>query len=406
MRFQNVLERSPQIHYIPDFDPKPETPWYGSKALWYEGAPYQSQKTKVFAHIGFPEEAKTRKVPAVVLVHGGGGHAYPEWIRLWNEKGFAAIAMDTTGFFPSKQWKGLVGTEDWTGNKGLYVHQLYDDLAEPGYAVGPDNSEMKDYAEPLEEQWMYHAVSAVILAHNILRNDERVDPSKTGIVGISWGGVIASLTIGYDNRYCFAVPIYGSGYIDAPPAPPRIPDWFRQPEVKANWSAADRFDRIHFPVLWQCWRREGAFSIGGNSLSYQATKNANAFFSIRPDMDHSHIHGWGAPESYRFAQKTVSGKLPFPQIKNEPADFAPFICPISVPEDFTQLQVQLVCSETPLHYGADGKPANAWKSQPVTLCDGVLTGQAPETACCYYLELTGKANGIDYVTSTALVHRK
>ena len=98
MRFQNVLERSPQIHYIPDFDPKPETPWYGIKALWYEGAPYQSQKTKVFAHIGFPEEAKTRKVPAVVLVHGGGGHAYPEWIRLWNEKGFAAIAMQYVWF--------------------------------------------------------------------------------------------------------------------------------------------------------------------------------------------------------------------------------------------------------------------------------------------------------------------
>ena len=50
---------------------------------------------------------------------------------------------------------------------------------------------------------MYNAVSQAILAHNILRADEKVDSSRIGITGISWGGVITSLAIGYDTPLCF-----------------------------------------------------------------------------------------------------------------------------------------------------------------------------------------------------------
>lgn len=31
----------------------------------------------------------------MVLVHGGEGTAFAKWVRLWNERGYAAIAMDT-----------------------------------------------------------------------------------------------------------------------------------------------------------------------------------------------------------------------------------------------------------------------------------------------------------------------
>ena len=32
-----------------------------------------------------------------VLVHGGGGTAFDAWVRLWNDRGYAAIAMDLAG---------------------------------------------------------------------------------------------------------------------------------------------------------------------------------------------------------------------------------------------------------------------------------------------------------------------
>ncbi len=54
--------------------------------------------------------------------------------------------------------------------------------------------------------WMYHAVGQTILAANALRADSRVAADKVGVTGISWGGVISSITIGWDNRFAFAVP--------------------------------------------------------------------------------------------------------------------------------------------------------------------------------------------------------
>ena len=102
----------PQVHYIPKFDMKPGNDWYGVKALWFEGAEYQGQKTKVFALIGYPEIKEGEKAPAIVLVHGGGGHPYAEWIRKWNKRGYAAIAIDTTGHFPIEEFQGFLLDED------------------------------------------------------------------------------------------------------------------------------------------------------------------------------------------------------------------------------------------------------------------------------------------------------
>ena len=66
----------------------------GVKAIFYRGAPWQGKETRVFAWYGAPENASPENpVPAVVLIHGGGGTALADWVRLWNKKGYAAIAM-------------------------------------------------------------------------------------------------------------------------------------------------------------------------------------------------------------------------------------------------------------------------------------------------------------------------
>ena len=56
--------------------------------------------TRVFAYYGLPKVAPGTKVPGMVLVHGGGGTAFDAWVRLWNSRGYAAIAMDTCGCVP------------------------------------------------------------------------------------------------------------------------------------------------------------------------------------------------------------------------------------------------------------------------------------------------------------------
>lgn len=390
---------SPQVHYLSEYDMKEATEWYGVKALWYEGALYQGKKTRVFAMIGYPEMEEGKKVPAVVLVHGGGGHPYAEWIRRWNEKGFAAIAMDTTGHFPCDEYKGLVGTEK--ANEGhKFTRELYGELKEEGYIVGPDNSEMADCNLPCGEQWMYHAVVDTILAHNILRCDLRVDSDKIGISGISWGGVITSIAIGYDSRYAFAIPIYGSGYLDYLPAP-KLPQIFGTTQVKNQWSAARGFHNVTFPVLWLCYLKDSCFSFGANSMSYKATKHANSFLSIKRGMGHSHINGWSVAEGYRFAEKVLNDELPFIRCVTEPNSFTNLSVEVEVPDDFENISAEVFYVMQPLEYDERDKLINKWKSVKVEIKKGIVYTTIPEDVHGYYIELKGFADGECYVSTSA-----
>ncbi|MDX1769750.1 MAG: hypothetical protein R3294_16995, partial [Arenibacter troitsensis] len=50
------------------------------KGLFFKGLDYNGKQTKVFCWYGVPNGlSKGEKRPAVVLVHGGGGTAFPEW---------------------------------------------------------------------------------------------------------------------------------------------------------------------------------------------------------------------------------------------------------------------------------------------------------------------------------------
>jgi hypothetical protein len=42
----------------------------------------------------------------MVLIHGGGGTAFADWVRLWTGRGYAAIAMDLCGCVPRKMKNG------------------------------------------------------------------------------------------------------------------------------------------------------------------------------------------------------------------------------------------------------------------------------------------------------------
>src|SRR4051812_14567999 len=61
----------------------------GLESVLYESVPYKGKVTRVAAYIGIPAHAAGEKVPAMVLVHGGGGTAFPEWVKLWNARGYA-----------------------------------------------------------------------------------------------------------------------------------------------------------------------------------------------------------------------------------------------------------------------------------------------------------------------------
>lgn len=320
--FDKFFDTVPQVEYFPSFDPTGErdgVSFEGIKALAYEGADYKGSKTKVFAHIGFPENVR-EIVPAVVLIHGGGGHPDDIWIKKWNERGYAAISMDTTGYFPVKSIPHL-----YEGFSDGLERRLVPPFYEEGYTVGPDNTCMNDCQENIGDRWIYHAVASVILAFNILKNDSRVDSTKIGMCGISWGGIIASTVMGYDSRFAFAIPIYGSGF-----ARESLTYFKEIYSLRANicWLPEINFPQVKMPVMWLCWNDDCNFSINGNSMSYLATRvnNKNTCLSMIHNMRHSHNEGYTPEESYWFADCIINGR-DVPSVNAEYSDgFVKYYC--------------------------------------------------------------------------------
>ena len=113
--------------------------------------------------------------------------------RLWVKRGYAAIAMDTCGQIPV----------------GNYGHWVQDPEGGPHGWGGFDQID-----RPREDQWTYHAVAKIILAHSLLRSLPEVDPERTGVTGISWGGYLTCIVAGVDPRFKLAVPVYGCGFYD------------------------------------------------------------------------------------------------------------------------------------------------------------------------------------------------
>jgi dienelactone hydrolase len=276
------IYEAPKVHWEPAFDQG------DVKALFYETLLYKGKPTRAFAYIGIPKSEKP--VPAMVLVHGGGGKAFYEWVKIWNDRGYAAISMSLEGHMPDS-----IG-------EGKYTHE---------YSGPVRVGRFDDIELPLKEQWMYHAVSDIMSAHSLLAAMPEVDADRIGITGISWGGILSSLVSGVDSRLKCAIPVYGAGYLyeskghfgehgDA------SPEFI---EKKKFWDPAQQFKNGSVPTLWVNGDSDGHFTINITSHSYEVTSD-HAFMTIHPSMKHGHYVGWNpiqVPEIYAFADYILKG---------------------------------------------------------------------------------------------------
>lgn len=126
------------------------------RPVFFDALDWEGKPTRVFAWIGLPPGASREKpVPGIVLVHGGGGTAFKEWVQKWNTEGFAAISIAVEGQTDEKMAEGKKRAQQWQRHES-------GGPARPGI--------YGDMTKPLEDQWMYHAVADTILANTILRS--------------------------------------------------------------------------------------------------------------------------------------------------------------------------------------------------------------------------------------------
>lgn len=285
---------------VPTTQPAPGFEAEGVTALFYETLPWKGKPTRAFAYVGFPETLKPgARYPAMVLVHGGGGTAFDKSVRLWTSRGYAAIAMDTCGQVP----------------KGSYGKWQRDEHGGPAGWGGWEQTDL-----PPTDQWTYHAVTDVILAHSLLRSMPQVDPDRVGITGISWGGYLTCIVAGLDDRFKFAAPVYGCGYLGDDSV--WLPNFEKLGKEKAAtwlkaWDPSQYLPDVTMPMLWVDGTNDFAYPMDSLQKSYRLPKTPRTLVT-RVRMPHGHNGPGENPEEIRaFADAILMGEQSLPRVTSQ-----------------------------------------------------------------------------------------
>ncbi|MFN3652535.1 MAG: alpha/beta hydrolase family protein [Armatimonadota bacterium] len=332
--------------------------------VYYAGEPWRGRPTRVFAYYARPAEPEEKKLPAMVLVHGGGGTAFAEWARLWAARGYAALAMDLAG-------KGPDG--------------------KPLPDGGPDQTDewkFQRLKDGVQNAWPYQAVAAVIRGVSLLRARPEVDRSRIGITGISWGGYLTSIVMSLDDRLKAAVPVYGCGYLHENsvwvPILNALPEDERRTWI-ANFDPGSYLPRCKTPVLWMNGTNDFAYPLDSYQKSYRAVRGPR-WLCVTVKMPHSHPDGWARPEIGMFADMHLRPKtLPFTVSPASP----PVIRGEKV---YTELVGGATIRDGQIHWTTDlDKPwqQRDWKSARARTLglDGVEAELPKERPCVYFLTL-------------------
>ncbi len=356
----------------------------GLQALFFESVPFKGKPTRVFAWLGLPEGAKADKpVPGVVLVHGGGGTAFARWVRWWNQRGYAAIAMDTCGAMPIAE-TGMLGSADWPRHSysGPY---------------GWGSWEQGDW-EP-QDQWCYHAPAAVIKAHSLLASLPEVDAGRIGLTGISWGGYLTCMVSGLDPRFKAAAPVYGCGYVSDESTWTEDGSFDKLSDAQTafwrdNFDPARVLHRANLPMLWL---------------------NGTNDFAYRPSSWQKSIDTAPGPHQLCMKVRWPHGHFPEAEETREIEAFfaaqlndAPALLSIGKPTVENNLITATYGDERPLRSASlvvtvdQGRwPSREWHTLPADFDAETRTvaAQLPEGTTAAYLSLTSE----DWLTTSSLV---
>ena len=251
----------------------------GLQDILYEGVAVDGNKLPVFAYIGYPDSPMPDGgYPGIVLVHGGGGTAFPEYANLWRSYGYAVIAVDWYNRHP------VIKKED---GKDVCLS----DRIEMAGGMR-DNHQVR--------------VANMILAHSLLRSLKNVNANRTGYVGLSWGSWYGAIVASVDDRFKFSLQIYCGDckkhLVNGIPLTETGSDiingrFLHSVKIPMYWVSGTN-DAHMSPATWQCAWEE--CPVGWNH-------------SLVVALPHSHI-GFTFPVCRRVADYFLQGGTELPKL--------------------------------------------------------------------------------------------
>ena len=346
-------------------------------SIIYEGEKIGGEATEVFAFFASPKTmgtlGKDEKVPGIVLIHGGGGTAFSDWVWLWAKRGYAAIAMDLSGRRPPAP------RFDESGEKiPDFSHPRKNRTRlEKGGLDHSRKEKFESIGGKIDDDWPYHAVANVMRAHTLLRSFSEVDSEKTAVTGISWGGYTTCLAASLDGRFKVAVPVYGCGFLHEgesvqKPSIDRLEEGRRKQWIKA-YDPSSHLGKCTVPTLWVNGTNDIHYVLDSYAKSYQLVKGSKTF-RVEPGMRHGHAAGWAPEEIGIFIDSILKDGKPLAklgELKN-------------LPDGTVSLSIESRVSvkEARLFYTVDEglRSKREWKSIPAKLNEGgaVAKGLPPE----------------------------
>jgi dienelactone hydrolase len=340
-------------------------------SLFYSSVAVSGKPTRVFAYYSDPDRIAGRppsgkKFPAVVLVHGGGGKAFPQWVALWAKSGYAAIAMDLAG-------------KDGNGDR----------MEDGGPDQSNENKIMHFTSADVRKSWSYHAVSSVILAHSLLRVFPAVRMHETFVTGISWGGYLTCIVAGLDNRFKGAAPVYGCGFLGESDV---FKNQLARLEPSAQKSWLEHYDPSVYmpfasmPVLFINGNKDKHYNVVPYHKTYQLVPAGQRYVCIKPNMKHGHPPGWEPVEIKRF----------FDQLRNDGPSLPKVLKHNETDSSITFLTTADVVEATFYFSGQTGvlNEQREWQSMSVTSvpASGMITIRKPASGFKYaFLQVSDAA---------------
>ncbi|MCA8996763.1 MAG: acetylxylan esterase [Planctomycetaceae bacterium] len=370
----------------------PEMRWLSQDgavhSLLYSGEPYEGHPTEVFAFYATPvtvgdvsaDEAQDQKFPGAVLIHGGGGTAFAEWVWLWAKRGYAAIAMDLSGSRPIDPVYDAKGVPVPNQAAGRDTRTRLSN-------GGPDQGHPQKFDSIGGEQaddWPYHAVASVVRAHSLLRSFPEVDAKRTAVTGISWGGYTTCLVASVDRRFQAAVPVYGCGFLYEgesvqKPAIDKLGDlrgeWIRR------YDPSSLLKDCQVPIFFVNGTNDVHYPLDSYQKSYDVVPGPKEI-RIEVQMRHSHPAGWAPKEIGLFIDAHCKKEAPLPQLASPQRGDGHVT---------VGYESAVPLKEASLHYSVDSgrRSVRKWESRTGTVeSNRVSVAEPPKEANTWFVSVT------------------
>ncbi len=368
------LHQAPEMRWLDDTS--------AIRSLLFKNKVFEGKTTEVFAFYATPgtisgDPSKDKNLPAVVLLHGGGGTAFPNWVLKWAKRGYAAIAIDQSGMQPA--------APNYDFEKGKIInYKNKRQRLENGGPLADSTYKFTMSGGDLSDDWQQHTVAAAMRAHSLIRSFPEVNAERTAVTGISWGGYMTCLVASVDHRFKAAVPVYGCGFlyegesvqkqlIDKQPAD-TYDFWIK------HYDPSVWLPQCTSPILFVNGTNDRHYPLDSYMKSYNVV-NIEKQIRIEVNMKHGHWQGWRPEEIGAFIDHHLLGTPPLPEIKSPT---------LKKGKAKVKFASELPIKKGELHYTTEVGPLlkRQWQTVPASIEGTALTAEVPEDATIWMFSVT------------------